>query len=201
MKKLILFLSLLLLVSGVQAKGLDSRFMITAKIGASYILDESINRPTFLGSQIDYFVGKQTLIGLNLNYWKYYQSDYIIVFDNYGSMYRPETKWEWYSLTITDKLLFSQNKFSPFVKLGIGLYIPRKTYPYPTEGNLIATKKDYGKTCPGYNFGMGVQYRVWKLFSLQIEGTLNHIFNKAKNISSARHFSFANLESGFSIIF
>jgi len=201
MKKLILFLSLLLLVSGVQAKGLDSRFMITAKIGTSYILDESINRPTFLGSQIDYFVGKQTLIGLNLNYLRYYEPSFFAIPLYYGSKYQYETKWEWYSLTISDKLLFSQNKFSPFVKLGIGLYIPRKTYPYPTEGNLIATKKEYGKTCPGYNLGMGVQYRVWEVFSLQIEGTINHIFNKAKNISSARYFTFANLELGLSIIF
>ncbi len=201
MKKLILFLSLLILVSGVQAQGFNSRFTITAKVGTIYNIDESINRPIFLGAQIEYFVSKQNLIGLNLNYWKYYQSDYIIVFDNYGSRYRPETKWEWYGLTVSYKLLFDITRFSPFVKLGIGLYSPEKTSSYPIGWDLTGTEQVYGKTCPGYNLGMGVQYRVWKLFSLQIEGTINHIFNKAKNISSLRYFTFANLESGFSINF
>ena len=206
MKKLILFLSLLILVSGVQAQGLKGKFMITLKAGSQYFLENDINRKTFLGSQIDYFLNDQILVGMNLNYMNYYHPVDLIEIEYSGLRDKDkfDNQWKWYSLTFSGKLLFEPGRFSPFFEMGVGFYIPQLTYykyDYLIEGYTNTTVKIYKKTRYGFNLGIGVQYRVWKGFCLQFEGLINNVFKKSDDTSYDSAFNFAILNAGVSMIF
>lgn len=203
MKKLILILCFLVLIQNVQAENFKHRFMLTVKAGPSYLWEDYTTRKTYLGSEIAYCLYDQLSVGVNFDYSRYYKY-WLFSLDFFEPKSEFESKWEWYSLTFYGKMLLSSYKFSPFVKTGIGFYIPRVVhykYDYLPEDSSIIRDKLYGKTCLGFNFGMGVQYRLWERFCLQFEGLINNVHNTSKDISDNHSFTSANLDVGISIIF
>lgn len=204
MKKVVFCCALLLSISATQAQGLKGKFMLSVKGGPVYLHEEYTTRPTIIGSCIDYFVADQILVGLEMNYMEYDENGPITEIQTHEADSELGTKWRWYSVVFSGKLALDATRFSPFVKAGFGLYIPRLIYHlYPDfyDSTPPTTIKVYGRTCPGYNLGMGLQYRVWKGLGLQLEGNIDHIINRARQINSARSFTFANINGGLSIIF
>ena len=205
MKKAILFCLFLLIAQVVQAEDFKGKFMLSFKTGDFGSFEDRITKTTFLGSQVDYFIGNRTLVGFNLNYMEYIYLSHSGIFPAYyGAPTGLQPKWRWYSIGLSGKLLFDKTRFSPFFKIGFGLYIPQVTSP--REGNPdIATpftlEKTYGKTCLGYNFGIGIQYRFWSRFGLLLEGAIEQIDNKNKYLSSNSFFTFGSLQAGISLIF
>lgn len=204
MKKTIFCCLFLLLIQAGQAEDFKGKFMLSVKAGPIYLHQEYITMPTLLGSRIDYFVGDWISVGLEMDYMEYNDDEPGTFLQYYGAESELGPKWRWYSFAFSGKLLLNTTRFSPFLKIGLGFYIPQEIYHWYTSQDMlitVTTVKVYGKTCPGYNMGMGFQYRVWKGFGLQLEGTIDHIINRARQISSAHSFTFANVNAGLSIIF
>lgn len=177
--------------------------MLTLKPGIAYTHLEYTDRVTFFGSQIDYFVSDQVSIGLDLKYLEYYKVSYFAVPLYLGAPDEFRDKWDWYSLGLSAKFLADLRGPSPFIKFGAGFYIPQVYQPSITleqDGSLAHKEKRTGEISPGFNVGAGLQYIVLKHFSLQIEGSLDYIFNKSKNLSAAESFTFGNVTAGISLI-
>ena len=204
MKRIIFFSLFLLSVPAVRAEDFRGKFMLSLKAGHAYLLDNQVERQKLFGSRIDYFIRDWISIGLDLNYLEYNEDVSLRFADSYGVESELGPKWKWYSFVFSGKLSLDTTRFSPFLKAGFGFYVPRVIYKlYPTSYESIEpiTVKLNGRTCPGYNLGMGFQYRMWKGLSLQIEGTIDYIYNKARQISPVHSFTFANVNAGMSIVF
>ncbi|MCJ7459059.1 MAG: outer membrane beta-barrel protein [candidate division Zixibacteria bacterium] len=203
MRRVIFFLCFVALIPSVHGRELKSKFMLTLKAGPAYPHLEHTNRVTFFGSQIDYFVSDQVSIGLDLKYLEYYEIIYYAVPRYLGAPDDYRNKWDWYSLGVSGKFLSGSKGPSPFIKLGAGFYIPQVHHPitrWLQDGSLAYKDKETGEISPGFNVGAGLQYIVWKRFSLQIEGSIDYIFNKSKNLNTTESFTFGNLTAGISLI-
>ena len=203
MRKIIFFLCFVALIPSVHGREMKSKFMLTLKAGPAYPHLEHTNRVSFFGSQIDYSVNDQVSIGLNLNYIQYYEMKYYAIPVDYIDPNDYLNKWMWYSLGLSAKFLSDLRGPSPYMKLGAGFYIPRMHHRVTTwipEANPDFGDIRTGEISPGFNLGAGLQYIVSKHFSLQIEGSLDYIFNKSKNLSAAESFTFGNLTAGISLI-
>jgi len=204
MRKAIFCCLFLLSIQPAMAEDFKGKFMLSVKAGHVYLLENHVIKPALFGSRIDYFIRDWISVGLDMNYIEYNEEGPSRFAQYYGAQSELGPEWRWYSLTLSGKLGLDTTRFSPFFKIGFGFYIPQEIYHRYTNSDVLSTVttvKVYGKTCPGYNLGMGLQYWIWKRFGLQLEGTIDHIFNRAKQISSARSFTFANLNAGLSIIF
>jgi len=207
MRKLIFLICFLGLFSRAQADGLKGKFMLTAKAAYSFALEGVSPRGTYFGSEIGYFLDRQFLLGLNFDYLEY-EKPVFVTFEteSSGSVTGniPGNTVRWYSFGIFSKLLFDVRRFTPFVKMGFGLYIPQTIYYQnisSPQGSYWVKTDAYGKTCVGMNFEAGFQYRVWKGFSVQTEGLVTTLTDRNKESNLNRNFTYANLNAGLSIIF
>lgn len=203
MRRIIFLFCFLTLIPCVQGRELKSKFMLTLKAGTAYPHLEYTNRVTFFGSQIDYFISDQVSIGLDLKYLEYYKIAYFAVPLYLGAPDDFRDRWDWYSLGLSAKFLADLRGPSPFIRLGAGIYLPKLRHPGIAwlQGGSLADKGTVtGEISPGFNMGAGFQYVVWKRFSLQVEGSVDHIFNQSKSLSSAQSFTFGNLTAGISLI-
>jgi hypothetical protein len=177
--------------------------MLTLKAGTADTHLEYTNRVTFLGSQIDYFVSDQVSIGLDLKYLEYYKIAYFAVPLYLGAPTDFRDRWDWYSAGLSAKFLSDFRGPSPFIKLGAGFYVPQMYHPVNAlqrDETLIYKEKLTGEISPGFNVGAGLQYVVWKRLSLQVEGSIDYIFNQSKSLSTAKSFTFGYLTAGISLI-
>ncbi|MDP3024753.1 MAG: outer membrane beta-barrel protein [candidate division Zixibacteria bacterium] len=206
MRKLIFLICFLGLFRSVQAQELKGKFMLTAKTAYSFALPEQSTRRIYYGSEIGYFLNHQLLLGINLDYLEYGERAYLIEVENSGARFRniPANSHRWYSFGLFSKLFFDVRRFTPFVKMGFGFYVPQTIYyqSLPSaEGGHYVKADAYGKTCFGMNFGAGIQYRFWKGLCLQTEGLLTTLTDRNKESGLNRNFTYANLNAGLSIIF
>lgn len=206
MKKIIFFLCFLVLIQNIQAENFKHKFMATAKVGNVYLLENRIPRFTSFGAQIDYFLEDQILLGLDFSYFKYYEQSTIIFWEpqHTGLEDGDRTSRKLYNLSLSGKLLLEPGRFSPFFKLGIGLYIPQVIYyenNYQLLGNLVSTKNNYKKTHLGINMGIGIYYKVWKRWGLQLEGLVNHIFSLNEKYGETYPMQYVTLNAGLFVIF
>lgn len=208
MRKLIFLICFLGLCSSVQAQEFKGRFMLTAKTAYAHFLEDHSAKHTYFGSEIGYFLDYQLLLGLNFDYLEYQEhaTTMVVEIEYSGSLsrYIPGNTVRWYTLGLFSKLFFDVRRFTPFVKMGFGLYFPQTLY-YKNISSPQATywvqADAYGKTCFGMNLGAGFQYRVWKGLCLQTEGLLTTLTNRNEEIGLNRNFTYANLNAGLSIIF
>lgn len=207
MRKLIFLICFLGLFSSVQAQEFKGKFMLTAKTAYAHFLEDYTAKKTYFGSEIGYFLDRKFLLGLNFDYLEYEEPVFVTFeTESSGSVTGniPGNTVRWYSFGIFSKLLFDVRRFTPFVKMGCGLYIPqtvRYTDIPTTQLSYWFKAAAYGKTCFGMNFGAGLQYRFWKGFSVQTEGLVTTLTDRNKESNLNRNFTYANLNAGLSIIF
>jgi opacity protein-like surface antigen len=206
MKKLIFLICFLVLVQNAQAENFKHRFMVSAKAGNAYFLESHTPRFTSYGAQIDYFLDEQILLDLDFTYVKYQEKPFGVIFEEgessgFGYSYRTDRKL--YSLSLSGKLMAEPGRFSPYFKIGAGLYIPEVIYSrdvYQLWSNLTTSNSIYEKTRLGVNMGMGIYYRVWKRWGLQLEGLFNHIFNLKEEYDRTYPMQYATLNAGIFLI-
>ena len=195
MKKIILILIFIMIFQGAHAVEHKDKFMLSFNVGSTKNLDEGKKSGTSYGLQIDYFLQEQLLVGLNFNHSEYSKSigttgcaPDILYQDVYFE------KWEWDSLILSGKILFEPGRFTPFFKAGFGLYMPQRVH-----SEKASTR--YLKTCTGFNFCAGIQYRVWKNIGILSSGTLNVIYDRDNEISYNDIFHFADFNAGIFMVF
>jgi opacity protein-like surface antigen len=204
MKKLIFFLCFLVLIQNVKAENLKHKFMLTTKAGNAYLLKNHAPRFTSFGGQIDYFLDDQILLGLDFSYIKYHEPVAIVEIELSGFGNNDRINRKLYNLSFSGKLLLEPGRFSPFFKMGIGLYFPQVIYSqdiYNPWDNLSSSESIYEKTHLGMNMGIGIYYRVWKRWGLQLEGLINHIFTLNEDYSETYPMQYATLNAGLFVIF
>ncbi|MDH4223092.1 MAG: porin family protein [candidate division Zixibacteria bacterium] len=205
MKKLIFFICFLVLIQNAQAENFKNRFMVTAKAGNAYFLEYHTPRFTSFGAQIDYFLDEQFLLGLDFSYIKYYEPVFrYIDIENSRTGHGDRTDRKLYNISLSGKLMAEPGRFSPFFKIGAGLYIPQLTYSndiYQLWNNLTNSNNIYEKTHLGVNLGMGIYYRIWKRWGVQLEGQFNHIFSLNEDYGETYPSQYATLHAGFFVIF
>lgn len=175
MKKLIFLFCFLGLTHSISAQASKSKFMFTTKTAYAHFLKDYLSRKIYFGSEAGYFLDRFLLLGVNFDYFEYQEHIITVETENPGSTSSdiPGNKVRWYSFGLYGKLLFDVRRFTPFVKVGVGIYIPQSTYykNVPTTQQSYWVKAAaYGKSCFGMNLGAGLHYRVWKGFCLQTEG-------------------------------
>lgn len=205
MKKLTFLFCFLVLIQNAQAENLKHKFMITAKAGNAYLFKNHTPRFTSFGTQIDYFLDDQILLGIDFGYLKYYESIVRFVVFNHSALGNNDRiNRKLYNLSFSGKLLLEPGRFSPFFKMGIGLYIPQIIYSqdiYKPWDNLTSSKSIYEKTHLGMDMGIGIYYRVWKSWGLKLEGLINHIFTLNEDYSEIYPMQYATLDAGLFVIF
>lgn len=206
MRKLIFLICFLGLFSSVQAQEFKGRFMLTAKTAYAHFLEDYPAKNTYFGSEIGYFLDHQLLLGLNFDYLEYHEGGGTreIEYSQTGYWDLEGNTVKWYNFGIFTKLLFDISRFTPFVKMGFGFYVPQRPYYRffsPDLGSYSAKITRYGKTCLGMNLGAGLQYRVWNGLCLQTEALLTTLTDRNKESNLNRNFTYANLNAGLSIIF
>lgn len=206
MKKLIFIICFLGLIANVQAQGPKGKFMLTAKTAYSFALEGVSPRGTYFGSEISYFLDRQLLLGMNFDYLEYHESGGTreIEYSQTGYWDLEGNIIKWYNFGLFTKLLFDISRFTPFVKMGFGFYVPQRPYYRffsPDLGSYSTKITRYGKTCLGMNLGAGLQYRVWNGLCLQTEALLTTLTDRNKESNLNRNFTYANLNAGLSIIF
>jgi opacity protein-like surface antigen len=204
MRKLIFLVCFFGLVHSVPAQGLKGKLIFTAKTSYSRLLPGQGTEKTYRGFEIGYFLTHQLQLGLNLDYLEYDEQPNLVKSENSGSGHLPSKTKQWYSLGLYSKLLFDIRRFSPFVRAGFGIFIPRITYyPYfsPASGIRYSGSDPYRTTYFGMNLGAGIQYRVWKGLCLQSEGLITAFTYRDEEIDLDRDFTYVNLNAGLSIIF
>jgi len=93
--------------------------------------------------------------------------------------YYYSTDWNWTNVTIFGKFVLGpENKISPYLKGGMGLYIPRieDWAYYPPDTTY--THKSYGKGQFGWYFGFGIHYLLTKKVLVYVDIPLNVIYTK-----------------------
>lgn len=205
MKKLIFLICFLGLFRSVPAQELKGKFMLTAKTGYAHFLEDYRSKNIYFGSEIGYFLDRQLLLGLNFDYLEYEEKS-LVEFENTGSWLgnRPGNTERWYSVGLFTKFIFDVRRFTPFVRMGVGIYFPQTIYYdyFTSPQGIYLVKNDiFGKTCVGMNFGAGFQYRLWKGFCLQTEGLITTLTDRNKESDLNRNYTYANLNAGLSIVF
>lgn len=87
--------------------------------------------------------------------------------------------WNWTSLSVFGRFTAGpEMKLSPYVKAGVGLYIPRaKDWAFYAP-DTVYTHTSYGKGQFGYHFGLGIQYRLVSRVRVFFENSLNFLYTK-----------------------
>ncbi len=182
-KASILVFGLLLVCNWESAKGseLRGRFAVSARGGVSYVVGDGfsshreIKHSYGFGLGAEYFFLEALSCGFSFVHNSFHG-------EWTRSAYYPRslsyytTDWNWTNLSVFGRFAFGpQNKICPYVKAGIGLYIPRaKDWVfYPPDTTYTHTS--YGKGQFGHYAGFGVQYRLTKKVTVYVEIPLNFI--------------------------
>jgi hypothetical protein len=108
---------------------------------------------------------------------------------------RYSTSWNWTSLLLFGRLVLGpERRFSPYLKAGVGLYIPRADdwlyFPGGEEAppgwplqDVTFTYKTYGRGQVGYSLGFGVQYLVGRRVLVLLEIPFNVATTSESTIS------------------
>jgi hypothetical protein len=184
MKKLsILLFGFIIICIGedTQATDLRGKFALSGMGGASYVVGtgfsskDKIKNNYGFGLSAEYFFLKPFSAGLALVH-NSFQGDWR------RSMIPEErcyysTDWNWTNVSIFARFVLEpEGKISPYLKGGVGLYIPRikDWWYYPPD--TAYTHKSYGKGQFGWYFGVGIQYRLSKKMFLYLDIPLNVIY-------------------------
>lgn len=188
MKKLsILLFGFMVICIGEEtwATDLSGKFALSGMGGASYLMgtgfssEDKIKNNYGFGVSVEYFFLKGLSGGLALVYnsfqgdwkkpaiwwlpWRYYYS----------------TDWNWTNVSIFGRFVLGpENKISPYLKGGVGLYIPRikDWLYYPLDSTY--THKSYGKGQFGCYFGVGIQCLLTNRVLVYFEVPLNWIYTE-----------------------
>ncbi|MCJ7578357.1 MAG: porin family protein [candidate division Zixibacteria bacterium] len=184
MKKLsILLFGFIIICIGedTRATDLTGKFALSGMGGISYLMgngfssEGKIKNNYGFGVSLEYFFLKELSGGLAL-VSNSFQGDWIkSSYHLRGCCY--STDWNWTSVSIFGKFVLDpETKISPYLKGGVGLYIPwiKDWWYYPP--NTSYTHKSYGRGQFGWYFGVGIQYRLSKKMFLSLDIPLNVIY-------------------------
>lgn len=186
MKKLsILLFGFMVICIGEEtwATDLKGKFALSGMGGASYLMgtgfssEDKIKDNYGFGISVEYFFLKGLSGGLALihhsfqDVWKGASPDW--------RYHYYSTDWNWTNVSIFGRFLLEpEGKISPYLKGGVGLYIPRikDWLYYPSDTTY--THKSYGKGQFGCYFGIGIQYLFSKKVFVYLEVPFNVIYTE-----------------------
>lgn len=183
MKKLsILLFSLLVIGMGEETWGTDlrGRFAVSGTGGLSGIAsgfqDHEIKHAYGVGISTEYFFLKWLSGGLMLSH-NVFQGEWRKLFYDWRTYYSSD--WSWTNLSMFGRFTGGpENKLSPYLKAGVGLYFPRvKDWAFYAP-DTVYTHSSYGKGQFGYHFGMGVQCRLVGRLMVFIENSFHFIYTE-----------------------
>jgi hypothetical protein len=177
------------------AADLRGKFALSAKGGISFATvsgfsskDETDQAYGF-GASAEYFFLRGLSGGLEVVHTSFpgerKKSGYYAWYDTYAS-----TGWNWTKVGIFGRIIPGpERKLSPFLKIGVGLYIPRADdWLYFTGGDdappgwplhdATFTRNTYGKSQFGYGFGFGLRYLASPRMLLYLEIPFNVVSAK-----------------------
>ncbi len=186
MKKLSIFLFGFLVIwmgEDTWATDLRGKFVLSGMGGMCYSMGDGFSSKDGIknnygfGVSAEYFFLKPLSVGLAVVH-NSIQGDWA------RSIYPEEhyyysTDWNWTNVTIFGKFVLGpENKISPYLKGGMGLYIPRieDWAYYPPDTTY--THKSYGKGQFGWYFGFGIHYLLTKKVLVYVDIPLNVIYTK-----------------------
>ncbi len=185
MKKLVfvLFVCIFLIIQlwqNAPAENLKGKFLLSTKgglcssLGNGFAADNSQDGKYALGISAEYFFLEALSGGLVVSS-NSFRGDWhrsMIPEDQH----RYQTNWNWTCFILfTRFVLEPQSKASPYLLMGIGLYIPRVKDKWYQNPDTIYTHTSYGKTQLGYHFGGGIQYLLSKKMLVFLEVPLTFI--------------------------
>jgi len=187
MKKLSILLFGLLVIwmsDNGWGKDLRGRFALSGSGGISYIVDggffahDEIKKTYGIGISVEYFFLKRLSGGLALKY-NYFQGDWSNSYYAYNWHNYHSTDWNWTYISIFGRFLFKpEGKISPYLKGGVGLYIPGiKDWLY-LPPDTTRTYKSYGKGQLGWHLGIGIHYLLTNWLLIYLEIPLNLIYTE-----------------------
>jgi hypothetical protein len=165
------------------ATDLGRRFALSGTGGASYVMgsgfssEDKMKNNYGFGVAVEYFFLNGLSGGLALVH-NSFQGDWEKSWW-YPWRYYYSTDWNWTNVSIFGRFVLGpENRISPYLKGGVGLYIPRvKDWLYSLP-DTVYTHTSYGKGQFGWCFGVGIQYLLTKKILLYCEIPLNLIYTE-----------------------
>lgn len=185
---ILLLLGFLVIWTGhnTSAADLRGRFALSAKGGISFATgsvfsSKDAGKQAYgFGASAEYFFLQGLSGGLEVIHTSFpggrKKSGYYAWYDSYSS-----TGWNWTKVAVFGRIVAGpERKFSPFLKAGVGLFIPRvDDWLYFTGGedappgwplhDVTFTRNTYGKGQFGYGFGFGLHYLATPRMLLYLE--------------------------------
>jgi hypothetical protein len=188
---------------------LRGKFALSAKGGFCYSMgngftSESKMKNNYgIGVSVEYFVFKALSGGLSLvdNYfqggWEY--RGFYPYSDHYYS-----SDWNWTNISIFARFVLGpENRFSPYLKGGVGIYMPRIKDWWLDPPDTLNTKSGYERGVFGYHLGFGVHYLLTRKMLVYLDIPFNVIhtdkMRQSHRISEKSHYF--NIFVGFSFLF
>jgi len=187
-KSTLVFLGFMIVfaVHGVPAADLSGRFVVSAKGGIAFTTiggfssKDDADQAFGFGASVEYFFLQGLSGGLEITHASFpgekKKSGYYAWYDSYYS-----TGWNWTKIGLFGRIVPGpERRLSPFLKAGVGLYLPRADdwlYFPGGEGappgwplnDVTFTRNTYGKGQFGYGFGFGLQYLATPRVLLYLE--------------------------------
>jgi len=186
---ILLLLGFLVIWTGhnTSAADLRGKFALSAKggmaltTGSGFSSKDDTDQAYGFGASVEYFFLRGLSGGLEIIHTSFpgekKKSGYYAWYDTYAS-----TGWNWTKIGVFGRIVPGpERKLSPFLKAGVGLFIPRADdWLYFTGGadappgwplhDATFTRNTYGKGQFGYGFGFGLHYLATPrmLFYLEI---------------------------------
>jgi|GEM_PF-1214800 len=172
---------------GTPAADLSGKLVLSAKggmaltTGSGFSSKDDTDQAYGFGASVEYFLLRGLSGGLEIIHTSFpgekKGSGYYAWYDTYAS-----TGWNWTKIGVFGRIVAGpERKLSPFLKVGVGLFIPRADdwlYFVGGEGappgwplnDVTFTRNTYGKGQLGYGFGFGLHYLATPrmLFYLEI---------------------------------
>jgi hypothetical protein len=162
-------------VQGAPAADLSGKFVVSAKggialtTGSGFSSKDETDQAYGFGASVEYFFLRGLSGGIEVVHTSFpgekKESGYYAWYDTYAS-----TGWNWTKIGLFGRIVPGpERKLSPFLKAGVGLFIPRADdWLYFTGGegappgwplnDATFTRDTYGKGQFGYGFGFGLHY-------------------------------------------
>jgi hypothetical protein len=189
LKNSILFLCGLLVIwmgKSSLAADLRGKFALSAKggisltTGSGFSSKDDTDQAYGFGASVEYFFLRGLSGGVEMVHTFFpgerKKSGYYAWYDTYAS-----TGWNWTKIGVFGRIVPGpERKFSPFLKVGFGLYVPRVEdwlyYPGGEDAppgwplhDATFTRNTYGKGQFGYGFGFGLHYLATPRMLLYLE--------------------------------
>jgi outer membrane protein W len=146
-------------------------------MGTGFLSKDNIKNNYGFGVSVEYFFLKTLSGGLSSvhNSFRGYWNESHYHFGNY----HYSTDWNWTNVSIFGRFVLGpEDKLSPYLKGGVGLYIPRTKDRWYYHPDTTYTHTSYGKGQFGWYFGMGIQYLVNKQVLVHLDVPLIAIHTK-----------------------